>query len=99
MSGGMAPPREETMTTRLITDAELDRMHERQAAALRGVAVEDRDAVLRHAYFLMNVSGGNLSGNLRTAVRHLAEAGSAEALMQQDRADNARLMGTAFRAR
>ncbi|ACI12742.1 hypothetical protein CHAH_22 [Mycobacterium phage Chah] len=38
MSGGTVPPREEAMTARIITDADLDRMHERQAAALREVA-------------------------------------------------------------
>lgn len=82
-----------------MSDEEVQRMHYRQASVLMGVAPADRGAVLRHAHFLMNVTGGNLSGNLWTAIGHLATAGSAEALMEQDKADNAALMKGAMRAR
>ncbi|URC18126.1 hypothetical protein SEA_ZENTENO07_25 [Mycobacterium phage Zenteno07] len=82
-----------------MSDEEVGRMHHRQASLLMGVTPADRGAVLRHAHFLMNVTGGNLSGNIWTAIGHLATAGSAEALMEQDREDNAKLMGGAMRAR
>ena len=82
-----------------MSDEDVARMHPRQAAALMKVAADDRGAVVRHAHFLMNVTGGNLSGNIYTAAQHLAAAGSAEALMEQDREDNAKLMGGAMRAR
>ncbi|QHB37326.1 hypothetical protein I5G58_gp024 [Mycobacterium phage BirdsNest] len=75
-----------------MSDEAVSRMHDRQAAALMPVAANDRGAVVRHAHFLMNVTGGNLSGNIHTAIGHLKAAGSAEALMEQDRADNAALM-------
>ena len=80
-----------------MSDEAVSKLHDRQASALMPVAPADRGAVMRHAHFLMNVTGGNLSGNIHVAIGHLKAAGSAEALMEQDRADNAALMRSSGR--
>jgi len=82
-----------------VSDEDVAKMHPRQAAYLMEVDPEARAAVTSHARFLQNISGGNLSGNIYNAIRDLNRAGSPEALMAQDREDNAKLMGGAMRNR
>lgn len=77
-----------------MSDEQVGRMHDRQAAILMAVPAEDRRAVLMHAHFRQNISGGVLSSNLYLAVQALKRAGSAQALMDQDRDDNAKLMAS-----
>ena len=55
------------------------------------VTAEDRAAVLSHAHFRMNISGGNVSGWVGAAAQALRHAGSAQALRQQDAEDAQRL--------
>ncbi len=82
------------MTHETITiGGEEHRMHYRQVAVLREVPEESRRAVLSHAHFLMNISGGNLSGNLWNAVQDWKRLGSsAEALITDDKEMNEKLM-------
>ena len=75
-----------------ISDADVNRMHARQAAELIQVPAEDRRVVLMHAHFMQNVSGGNLSGNLYSA-RLRYERMGAEAMAADDRDANDKLMG------
>lgn len=77
----------------LYTDEYVEKMHYRQAEILRNVALEDRDAVVDHAHFRMNISGGNFSSNLHLAVDSLRRFGSAAALREDTRSTNAKLMG------
>ena len=77
----------------IYTDEEIGRMHPRQAEILKEVAVEDRAAVIHHARFRMNISGGIFSSNLQLAVDSLKRLGSAEALREDTRSSNAKLMG------
>lgn len=77
------------------SDERIAKMHPRQQAILEPLSVEERDAVVAHAYFRQNISGGIFSGNLQLAVHALKQAGSPEALRAQDSEDNAKLMMSA----
>jgi hypothetical protein len=70
-------------------------MHPNQRRYLVGLNRDERRAVSAHATFLGNISGGRRSENLSYAVNDIKRAGSPEALMAQDKADNDRLMGRA----
>lgn len=84
--------------SRIITDAELDRMHEDQAHELRQVPEQARYAVLDRAHFLQNTSGGRLSGALYRARRELTSlGGDADALLARTRNENSRLMARSAR--
>ena len=74
------------------TDEVVSKMHYRQAEILMQVPVEDRDALMHYGHFRMNVIGGNLSGNLWDGLQRIKVIG-AEALNQEVKDDNARLMG------
>lgn len=76
----------------LYTDEEVNKMHPRQAAILIKIPEEDRYAVLDHAHFRQNISGGTLSSCLWDAVRRLEQLGSAQALLDETKTDNAKLM-------
>ncbi len=65
----------------------------RRALAHAGVTErEDISAVLSHARFRSNISGGNISGWIAAAADALRRAGSAEALRQEDSDANKALM-------
>lgn len=53
---------------------------------------EDRAAVMAHCHFRRNISGGRTSDWISAAADALKRAGSPEALMAQDQADNEALM-------
>ena len=89
---------EEVHGPNYISDEDVNRMHERQSRELLQVPAEDRRVVLSHAQFRVNVSGGNLSGNLWTARRDYERIG-AEALAEQTRQDNSALMRSSMRNR
>jgi hypothetical protein len=55
------------------------------------VTAEDRAAVMAHAHFRMNVSGGRVSDWIAAAADALRRAGSAQALRQQDAEDAQKL--------
>lgn len=76
----------------IITDEHVSQMHPRQSEILMQVPVEDRSAVLDRAYFTQNISGGNLSGNLWSALQEYKRVGAVE-LRKHTKDANARLMG------
>lgn len=82
--------------SRFISDEDVNKMHYRQAAELIQVPAEDRLVVLMHAHFLMNVTGGNLSGNLWTARQAYNRLG-ADGLAAETREVNAKLMAAEWR--
>lgn len=80
------------MTSKMITDQDVEQMHPRQAEVLRNVPAQDRAVVLRSAHLMQNMVGGNLSGCLYSSAAEYRRIG-AEALARRDRLTNARAMG------
>lgn len=76
----------------IISDAEVEQMHPRQAQILRTIPAADRAVVLRSAHLMQNMTGGNLSGALWSSASEYRRIGAA-ALARKDRITNARAMG------
>lgn len=85
-----------TQSQFFMSDDEVNARNPRQAAILIQVPANDRRAVLSHAFFRQNVSGGNLSSNLQMALEAFRQAGSAQALRDEDVAASTRLSSLGF---